>query len=227
MKAPVDSLAALEARGHVMIENALSEEALLRIDAAVDALRLSAAGARDVLSHAWCRELARALARDTRIAACLPASALAVQCGLFAKTASCNWLVALHQDMHIPVAAKIDHPSLSGWSCKQGRYYVQAPVAVLEPLVAVRVHLDDCSLANGPLRVVEGSHRFGVLHRAGVDAQRQLRAEWPCAARRGTAHLMKPLLLHASSKASVPTRRRVLHFLYAAGPLPLGLLRIT
>jgi hypothetical protein len=34
---------------------------------------------------------------------------------------------------------------------------------------------------------------------------------------------MKPLLLHASSKATVPNRRRVLHFLFGPKALPLGL----
>jgi hypothetical protein len=34
---------------------------------------------------------------------------------------------------------------------------------------------------------------------------------------------MKPLLLHASSKAASPRPRRVLHFLYGPKQLPLGL----
>ena len=34
--------------------------------------------------------------------------------------------------------------------------------------------------------------------------------------------LMRPLLLHASSPAAVPGRRRVVHLEFAAGPLPGG-----
>jgi len=34
--------------------------------------------------------------------------------------------------------------------------------------------------------------------------------------------LMRPLLLHASSAATEPRRRRVVHLEYAAGPLPGG-----
>jgi hypothetical protein len=34
---------------------------------------------------------------------------------------------------------------------------------------------------------------------------------------------MRPLLLHASSKAINPNRRRVLHFLFGSASLPLGL----
>lgn len=42
-------------------------------------------------------------------------------------------------------------------------------------------------------------------------------------ARRGDALLMRPLVLHASSKASGTSRRRVLHFLFGPGSLPYGL----
>ena len=47
-----------------------------------------------------------------------------------------------------------------GRSQKEGILFVQPPRAVLEQLVAVSVHLDDCAERHGPLRVVPGSHRF-------------------------------------------------------------------
>jgi hypothetical protein len=40
---------------------------------------------------------------------------------------------------------------------------------------------------------------------------------------RGGAMVMKPLLLHASSKASISGMRRVLHFVFGAAELPGGL----
>jgi ectoine hydroxylase-related dioxygenase (phytanoyl-CoA dioxygenase family) len=96
-------------------------------------------------------------------------------------------------------------------------------MAVLEDLIAVRVHLDDSGPDNGPLRVVPGSHRLGRIPR---DQQAALRLEFgevECHVPRGGALLMKPLLLHASSKATGPRQRRVLHFLYGPPELPLGL----
>jgi hypothetical protein len=36
--------------------------------------------------------------------------------------------------------------------------YVQLPVSVLEQLMAIRVHVDECTAENGPLRVVPESH---------------------------------------------------------------------
>jgi hypothetical protein len=40
---------------------------------------------------------------------------------------------------------------------------------------------------------------------------------------RGGVLLMRPLLLHASQKATRPARRRVIHLEYAACDLPSGL----
>ncbi len=47
--------------------------------------------------------------------------------------------------------------------------------------------------------------------------------EHVCVLPRGGALLMRPLLLHASSPATGPGHRRVLHIEYASGPLPGGL----
>ena len=44
-----------------------------------------------------------------------------------------------------------------------------------------------------------------------------------CLVDRGGAVVMRPLLLHASSAATEPDRRRVIHLEYAASPLPEGL----
>ena len=47
--------------------------------------------------------------------------------------------------------------------------------------------------------------------------------ETVCTGKAGDVSLMRPLLLHASSRAVEPTHRRVLHLEFAAGPLPGGL----
>ena len=85
-----------------------------------------------------------------------------------------------------------------------------------ESLMAVRLHLDDCGPWNGPLKVVPGSH-------GSISTRPETRDTRLCVVSRGDALVMKPLLLHASSKAAVPNRRRVLHFLFGPSRLPLGL----
>ncbi len=181
------------------------------------------ASTRNLLHDLICVKVATDLRSSVAIAEQLGVAAVAVQCTLFDKSSERNWLVAWHQDLSIPVAERVLHPECTGWSQKEGALFVQPPVSILESLVAIRVHLDDCTAGAGPLRVVPGSHRHGRLSRREARRQRETNGEVPCLAKRGDALLMRPLLLHASSKATAPSRRRVLHFLFGPAKLPYGL----
>ena len=187
---------------------------------AIDRVAVRGAGTRNLLDRPWCRALIRRV--KSRLADWLPANSVAVQCTLFDKTPGRNWLVALHQDLSIPVRARVDAPSFGGWSTKEGAVFVQPPVEVLENLLAVRLHIDDCGMENGPIRVVPGSHRAGRLGASAALEARAARRDVPCLAKRGDAVLMRPLLLHASSKARAPSRRRVLHIVFGPPSLPQG-----
>jgi phytanoyl-CoA dioxygenase PhyH len=181
------------------------------------------AGIRSLLELGWCAQLADRLADEPRVRQFLPVSARAVQCTLFAKTVESNWLVSLHQDLSIPVAERIESAACSGWSQKQGETFVQPPVSVLESVVAVRLHLDDCDERNGALRVVPGSHRLGRMSPDQAHREREARGERLVSVVKGGAMVMRPLLLHAFSKSSVDSPRRVLHFVYGPAALPGGL----
>jgi hypothetical protein len=183
----------------------------------------SEVGSRDLLEAPWCAALAARLQDDARLADALPHTHVAVQCTSFEKSVARNWLVPVHQDVAIPVAARIDHAALTGWSNKAGTWFVQPPAEVLAQLVAVRLHIDDCGVDDGALNVVAGSHRHGRLADAQAIALRDACGTVACPVPRGGAMLMRPLLLHASSKAMGASRRRVLHFLFGPRQLPLGL----
>lgn len=183
----------------------------------------SGAGSRRLLDEAWCVHLAGALRGDARIRSLLPPNAVAAQCTLFDKSPEKNWLVTLHQDLSIPVRDRVENPECSGWSEKEGQLYVQPPVSVLERLVAVRVHIDDCPEESGALRVVPKSHVEGRLSRERVEALRLEHGETVVPVGRGGVLVMRPLLLHASSKATSSDPRRVLHFVFGLPALPLGL----
>jgi ectoine hydroxylase-related dioxygenase (phytanoyl-CoA dioxygenase family) len=213
--------ASFDIDGFAIVADVLRGAELQRIDAALAGRR--AKGARELLVEPWCATLAARLRADARVARAIPPGHVAVQCTSFEKSVAHNWLVALHQDRAIPVTARIDDPALGGWSNKDGTWFVQPPVALLEQLVALRLHLDDCGEADGTLQVVAGSHRHGGLEAGAAIALRDARGSVACPVPRGGAMLMRPLLLHASSKASGASRRRVLHFLFGPPRLPGGL----
>jgi ectoine hydroxylase-related dioxygenase (phytanoyl-CoA dioxygenase family) len=142
---------------------------------------------------------------------------------LFDKTAEKNWGVPWHQDLTIAVAERREVAGFIGWSMKDGVHHVQAPREILERMLTVRLHLDDCGLENGPLRVLPGTHTQGWLDTELIDRCKRDIQEQVCIAGRGGAVLMRPLLLHASSKATKPGHRRVLHLEFAAGDFPGGL----
>jgi ectoine hydroxylase-related dioxygenase (phytanoyl-CoA dioxygenase family) len=100
---------------------------------------------------------------------------------------------------------------------------VQPPAAVLERMLTVRVHLDPCGVENGPVRVLPGSHTHGRLGTEEIARWREGGAPVPCTCGRGGALVMRPLLLHASSPATLPAHRRVVHLEFAADDLPHGL----
>ncbi|MGO1068376.1 phytanoyl-CoA dioxygenase family protein [Lysobacter sp. CA199] len=212
--------------GFLTISAALTTAALARIVAQPDiaAENDSDAGTRNLLPQPWCRSLAVELRERLLHAQVLHADNAAVQCTLFRKSSATNWKVALHQDLSIPVAQRLEHAQLQAWSNKEGGHFVQPPAALLERLVAVRVHMDPCGPGDGPLRVVPGSHRHGKLDAAHAAALRERHGEVECTAQPGDLLIMRPLLLHASSKATSPSgRRRVLHFLFGPHDPGFGL----
>lgn len=218
--------AAFEADGFCVLPAVLSPQecdglALLAAGAAGSAN--DAPGTRSLLAHAWCVELATRLHAHSMIAALIPASHQAVQCTYFEKSVERNWLVPVHQDLAIPVAERVDDPALRGWSRKEGSLFVQPPADVLARLVAVRVHLDRCSAEDGPLQFVPGSHRQGRIGASQAAAMRRAGTLAAPLLERGDLLAMRPLALHASSKATGAGRRRVLHFVFGPPALPFGL----
>jgi hypothetical protein len=154
------------------------------------------------------------LALSPNLAGLIPPSSQPVRSILFDKTPEENWPVAWHQDTTIAVAERLEVLGYGPWSIKDGVVHVQPPESLLTRMISLRVHLDDTPPENGALRVVPGSHRHGRLSSADIQRFRD-QAEVVCACAAGDVLIMRPLILHASSRALHPARRRVLHFEYA------------
>jgi hypothetical protein len=230
--APVNA-AEFEARGFAVVPGVVAPEeveslaraidaagerpAVLRREGALYGMRDALRGLPEVRSLAWSGGLL-GLVRPILGLGAFPVRAL-----LFDKTPGANWGVPWHQDLTIAVKARVEAPGFGPWTTKAGIPHVRPPVAVLERMVTLRVHLDDCGPDQGPLRVVPRSHRDGLLGAEG--SGRHLERERPvaCLVGRGGVVMIRPLILHASSPAKSPQRRRVVHLEYAADPLPGGL----
>lgn len=135
---------------------------------------------------------------------------------LFNKTPENNWLVSWHQDKTIAVSDKFEKAGWGPWTLKAGVHHVQPPIEVLNNMVTFRIHLDDTNENNGCLKLIAGSHHKGVMTHAEIQNYIKGKAVVTCSARAGSALVMRPHLLHSSSKALSPSQRRVLHIEYRA-----------
>ena len=140
----------------------------------------------------------------------------------FDKTESANWYVTWHQDKVINVTSRRETEGFSGWTKKSGVHGVVPPDDYLKSTVTVRVHLDDADETNGALKVIPGSHNkmladseIGVITQNSIPYISDVRA---CG-----IQVMRPLLLHASSKATSQKHRRVIHLEFNSRMLPNGL----
>jgi hypothetical protein len=141
---------------------------------------------------------------------------------LFDKTEAANWALGWHQDRTVAVREKVDAPGYGPWSSKQGMLHVEPPFAVLADMLTVRLHLDPVDADNAPLRVALGSHRLGRIADAEVEPAVAACETFICLAGRGDLWVYATPVLHASSAAIRPRRRRVLQVDLAQGDLPGG-----
>ena len=146
----------------------------------------------------------------------------AARATFFDKVQDANWSLRWHQDCVISVQERVDTPGFQAWASKVGVLQVRPPESVLQNMLAIRIHLDDCKTSNGALRVLAGSHSQKwsreELEECKINFQ-----EVTCEVKQGGILAMRPLLLHASSASDSPKHRRVIHIEFAAQPLPNGL----
>ena len=173
------------------------------------------AGVRHVIRVPAVRELAASADLVTLAATFIGAQPIPFRATLFDKSAVSNWLVAWHQDTALPMRQRVDDSTWGPWSSKGGVLHAIAPASALALVVALRVHLDHSTDANGPLRVLPGTHAGGVLTRDEIQQRATVVRPVACVASAGGVVAMRPLVVHASSKASDSQPRRVLHIEYA------------
>ncbi|WP_020414888.1 phytanoyl-CoA dioxygenase family protein [Microbulbifer variabilis] len=142
---------------------------------------------------------------------------------LFDKHKKCNWLVTWHQDKSVAVSSKFTKSGWGPWSVKDGAHHVQPPLHVLEQMITIRIHLDDTDASNGCLKLIPGSHQYGIFQQDEIYKYVKLHNPIACEVKSGSALIMYPHILHASDRALCPKRRRVIHLEYSCYELPAGI----
>jgi hypothetical protein len=143
-----------------------------------------------------------------------------VRAVLFDKTPTNNWSVAWHQDRTIAVDQRLEVDGFGPWSIKGGLQHVEPPFAVLETMLTLRAHLDDCGPDNAPLLIAPGSHRIGRVAADQVAARAAELGSEACFAEAGDVWIYATPILRASEPARAPRRRRVLQVDFADDDLP-------
>lgn len=202
--------------GFYVEENVFSKEECERLIAALSNknIKRSRAGARNLMHN----EVIAEFASDWRLTAITEKvfgkALIPYKATLFEKTGKANWLVAWHQDTALPVEWIGNSDGWGALSKKGGILFAQAPTSALSKILALRIHLDASTKANGPLRILKGSHRFGVMSGDEIESAVKDGEAVECLVGRGGVLAMSPLLLHASSKTVANQSRRVLHIEY-------------
>jgi ectoine hydroxylase-related dioxygenase (phytanoyl-CoA dioxygenase family) len=218
----------VEQLGYAIVPNLLGAEEIQPLSASLESSDLprSRAGIRHLLRHPAVAQVANNPRLLEIAQSILGENAFPFKATLFDKSSDTNWLIVWHQDTALPLQAKHETSGWGPWSVKEGVTYAHAPAMALEQVIALRLHLDDSTDENGPLRVLPGTHRKGVLSDEAVEAIVAHAAPTNCLVSRGGVILMRPLTIHASSKSQSESPRRVLHIEYATRdtvPLPLQL----
>lgn len=202
--------------GFEVIPDVLADAELTSLLAAGSGLQRGRAGARHLMRDPRVNRVARDRRLVDLASSALGSSAEPYRATLFDKSSDANWLVVWHQDTALPLERRREAAGWGPWSTKEGVVYAHAPASALHHIVALRVHLDDSTPENGPLRVIPGSHELGVLSDTGIRELVARERPHECIVARGGVLVMRPLLVHASSKSAAPAPRRVLHIEYAS-----------
>src|ERR1700716_4081568 len=99
----MEAVSVLEESGFAAIASVLTGDQCAELVAAVAGACSGRAGSRNLLDVRACQRLAATFKTHAQVGPLLPQGAVAVQCTLFDKSTDNNWLVALHQDVSIPI----------------------------------------------------------------------------------------------------------------------------
>ena len=143
----------------------------------------------------------------------------------FDKHPNRTWALPWHQDMTIAVQDNtLPTTQFCKPTTKSGVAHVEASEDVLHQMLTLRIHLDEVTDDNGPLKVIRGSHHHKVADQT-KNAISQSTTIDTIHAAAGDVLAMRPLISHSSGASTPGTsqHRRILHLEFSGQPqLPDG-----
>ncbi|MDA8745953.1 phytanoyl-CoA dioxygenase family protein [Rubripirellula amarantea] len=131
----------------------------------------------------------------------------------FDKPPDRTWALPWHKDTAVAVRDNsLESASFSRPTTKASVPHVVASDNLLTRMLTLRVHLDEVTDENGPLRVIPRSHASSTCDGDGVEAAETIHSA------PGDVLAMRPLLTHSSGSSQKGTtrHRRILHLEFAA-----------
>lgn len=131
----------------------------------------------------------------------------------FDKPPERSWSLPWHKDTSVAVKDNSrKSQSFSRPTVKAGVPHAIASDEILHQMLTLRIHLDEVTDENGPLRVIPGSHVSSDSHGVGPDRASTIYAAV------GDVLAMRPLISHASGASFEGTcmHRRILHLEFSA-----------
>lgn len=200
--------------GFFIKENYFTEEQIINIEKALDAVEVFdySVGAGNLM-HV-CEYLLTLVIPD--IHSLLPSNNYKiVKAFILDKTQESNWTMPWHQDLLITVQKQIETEGYTNWINYGNIPHVQPPLALLEQLITIRIHLDDCDQENGAMQVIAATHQRGKMNQPDIDAAVHREPTICCAVNRKGIMVYKPLLLHYSPYSQSRRPRRILQLEFA------------
>jgi ectoine hydroxylase-related dioxygenase (phytanoyl-CoA dioxygenase family) len=193
------------------LENALLKTGAFRFENDYDKgtanLLVSCKAVKEIAGHPKLKALFRTLS---------PGAFVAIKAFVLDKTTGANWEIPWHQDLKIAVNKQDTTEGYSNWSLEAGIWHVQPPISILESLLTLRIHLDDCSANNGAMHFIPATHNLGILDKEDISNLVAGRKAVVNAVPKGGITLFRPLLLHYAPPSQSQSGRRVLQIEYSA-----------
>lgn len=128
----------------------------------------------------------------------------------FNKSPELNWSLPWHQDRVIAMADRIDDPSLTNWTQKDGTWHCEPSVDILKNMAFAYIAFDAVTPRSGGLELSEGTHNLGKVRQTNTEKVVDLHPNVAPTLARGECLLIFALTLHRSSRNETLSPRRAL-----------------